>query len=201
MALWTRRPWGQLPGSVPVWALRWCSPHWLRCASRPLRKAASLWGIGFCPSLPSAQVRLSGLWEAQGQCGRVPSGAQPPRLPALPGYHYICLRNEANQPLCLPALLIYTEASDYIPDDHQGEHGVGGCQPSGVGDGGATHRVWQWLSWVAPVEGGKQPQGWVRFLWSFHETRNSGEGVALEGSVPETPALCLPNPPQTTQRP
>ncbi|KAF4009848.1 hypothetical protein G4228_001007 [Cervus hanglu yarkandensis] len=35
------------------------------------------------------------------------------------GYHYICLRNEANQPLCLPALLIYTEASDYIPDDHQ----------------------------------------------------------------------------------
>lgn len=40
---------------------------------------------------------------------------------ALPGYHYICLRNEANQPLCLPALLIYTEASDYIPDNHQGE--------------------------------------------------------------------------------
>ncbi|XP_017747688.1 PREDICTED: 1-phosphatidylinositol 4,5-bisphosphate phosphodiesterase beta-3 [Rhinopithecus bieti] len=35
------------------------------------------------------------------------------------GYHYVCLRNEANQPLCLPALLIYTEASDYIPDDHQ----------------------------------------------------------------------------------
>nr|XP_030689623.1 1-phosphatidylinositol 4,5-bisphosphate phosphodiesterase beta-3 isoform X2 [Globicephala melas] len=35
------------------------------------------------------------------------------------GYHYICLRNEANQPLCLPALLVYTEASDYIPDDHQ----------------------------------------------------------------------------------
>jgi phosphatidylinositol phospholipase C beta len=35
------------------------------------------------------------------------------------GYHYVCLRNEANQPLSLPALLIYTEASDYIPDDHQ----------------------------------------------------------------------------------
>ncbi|XP_075401642.1 1-phosphatidylinositol 4,5-bisphosphate phosphodiesterase beta-3 [Tenrec ecaudatus] len=35
------------------------------------------------------------------------------------GYHYVCLRNEANQPLCLPALLVYTEASDYIPDDHQ----------------------------------------------------------------------------------
>ncbi|KAG8564218.1 hypothetical protein GDO81_016371 [Engystomops pustulosus] len=36
-----------------------------------------------------------------------------------PGYHYICLRNEINQPLCLPALLVYTEANDYIPDDHQ----------------------------------------------------------------------------------
>ncbi|XP_032090185.1 1-phosphatidylinositol 4,5-bisphosphate phosphodiesterase beta-3 [Thamnophis elegans] len=35
------------------------------------------------------------------------------------GYHYICLRNESNQPLCLPALLVYTEACDYIPDDHQ----------------------------------------------------------------------------------
>uniref|UniRef100_A0A670YQY7 Phosphoinositide phospholipase C n=1 Tax=Pseudonaja textilis TaxID=8673 RepID=A0A670YQY7_PSETE len=35
------------------------------------------------------------------------------------GYHYICLRSESNQPLCLPALLVYTEACDYIPDDHQ----------------------------------------------------------------------------------
>ncbi|XP_059574377.1 1-phosphatidylinositol 4,5-bisphosphate phosphodiesterase beta-3 isoform X2 [Alligator mississippiensis] len=35
------------------------------------------------------------------------------------GYHYICLRSESNQPLCLPALLVYTEATDYIPDDHQ----------------------------------------------------------------------------------
>lgn len=43
--------------------------------------------------------------------------------PAHLGYHYVCLRNEANQPLCLPALLIYTEASDYIPDDHQGKTG------------------------------------------------------------------------------
>uniref|UniRef100_A0A8C3S3D5 1-phosphatidylinositol 4,5-bisphosphate phosphodiesterase n=1 Tax=Chelydra serpentina TaxID=8475 RepID=A0A8C3S3D5_CHESE len=36
------------------------------------------------------------------------------------GYHYICLRSESNQPLSLPALLVYTEANDYIPDDHQG---------------------------------------------------------------------------------
>lgn len=148
---------GQLPGSAPVWALRWCSPRWLRCASRPLRKAASLWGIGFCPSLPSVQVRPAGLWEAQGRCVRVPSGAQPPCRPPLPGYHYICLRNEANQPLCLPALLIYTEASDYIPDDHQGEQGRGvGGWPGRVGDRRAGG-VWQWLSQVAPAEGGKQP--------------------------------------------
>ncbi|GAB0201986.1 1-phosphatidylinositol 4,5-bisphosphate phosphodiesterase beta-1 [Grus japonensis] len=26
------------------------------------------------------------------------------------GYHYVCLRNESNQPLCLPALLLHTEA-------------------------------------------------------------------------------------------
>lgn len=82
-----------------------------------------MWGIGFCLSLPSAQVRLSGLWEAWGPYGGLPSGAQPACRPLLAGYHYICLRNEANQPLCLPALLIYTEASDYIPDDHQGELG------------------------------------------------------------------------------
>ncbi|KAL7978196.1 hypothetical protein Chor_005183 [Crotalus horridus] len=35
------------------------------------------------------------------------------------GYHYISLRSESNQPLCLPALLVYTEACDYIPNDHQ----------------------------------------------------------------------------------
>ncbi|KAK1154946.1 1-phosphatidylinositol 4,5-bisphosphate phosphodiesterase beta-3-like [Acipenser oxyrinchus oxyrinchus] len=36
-----------------------------------------------------------------------------------PGYHYICLKNELNQPLILPTLLVYTEAKDYIPDEHQ----------------------------------------------------------------------------------
>uniref|UniRef100_H3AZ25 1-phosphatidylinositol 4,5-bisphosphate phosphodiesterase n=1 Tax=Latimeria chalumnae TaxID=7897 RepID=H3AZ25_LATCH len=35
------------------------------------------------------------------------------------GYHYISLKNESNQSLMLPALLVYTEASDYIPDAHQ----------------------------------------------------------------------------------
>ncbi|XP_074915604.1 1-phosphatidylinositol 4,5-bisphosphate phosphodiesterase beta-3 isoform X3 [Buteo buteo] len=35
------------------------------------------------------------------------------------GYHYVCLRNESNQPLCLPALLLHTEACDYVPDGHQ----------------------------------------------------------------------------------
>lgn len=36
-----------------------------------------------------------------------------------PGYHYICLKNELNQPLMLPSLLLYTDAKDYIPNEHQ----------------------------------------------------------------------------------
>ncbi|XP_059504321.1 1-phosphatidylinositol 4,5-bisphosphate phosphodiesterase beta-1 isoform X2 [Stegostoma tigrinum] len=33
-----------------------------------------------------------------------------------PGYHYICLRNERNQPLMLPTLFVYIEVKDYVPD-------------------------------------------------------------------------------------
>uniref|UniRef100_A0A8C1XC71 Phosphoinositide phospholipase C n=1 Tax=Cyprinus carpio TaxID=7962 RepID=A0A8C1XC71_CYPCA len=40
-----------------------------------------------------------------------------------PGYHYICLKNELNQPLMLSSLLVYTEAQDYIPNEHQGRRG------------------------------------------------------------------------------
>ncbi|XP_072232934.1 1-phosphatidylinositol 4,5-bisphosphate phosphodiesterase beta-3 [Leuresthes tenuis] len=36
-----------------------------------------------------------------------------------PGYHYINLKNELNQPLMLPSLLVYIEAQDYIPNEHQ----------------------------------------------------------------------------------
>ncbi|XP_027526736.1 1-phosphatidylinositol 4,5-bisphosphate phosphodiesterase beta-3-like, partial [Neopelma chrysocephalum] len=35
------------------------------------------------------------------------------------GYHYVPLRNESNQPLLLPALLLLTQASDHVPHDHQ----------------------------------------------------------------------------------
>uniref|UniRef100_A0A8B9IY25 1-phosphatidylinositol 4,5-bisphosphate phosphodiesterase n=1 Tax=Amazona collaria TaxID=241587 RepID=A0A8B9IY25_9PSIT len=35
-----------------------------------------------------------------------------------PGYHYICLRNERNQPLTLPALFVYIEVKDYVPDTY-----------------------------------------------------------------------------------
>lgn len=35
-----------------------------------------------------------------------------------PGYHYINLKNELNQPLLLPSLLVCTEAHDYIPNEH-----------------------------------------------------------------------------------
>ncbi|XP_018592999.2 1-phosphatidylinositol 4,5-bisphosphate phosphodiesterase beta-3 isoform X1 [Scleropages formosus] len=36
-----------------------------------------------------------------------------------PGYHYISLKNELNQPLLLSSLLVYIEAQDYIPNEHQ----------------------------------------------------------------------------------
>uniref|UniRef100_A0A8D3E5P8 Phosphoinositide phospholipase C n=1 Tax=Scophthalmus maximus TaxID=52904 RepID=A0A8D3E5P8_SCOMX len=39
-----------------------------------------------------------------------------------PGYHYINLKTELNQPLLLPSLLVYTEAQDYIPNEHQGNN-------------------------------------------------------------------------------
>lgn len=70
----------------PVWALRWCCPRWLRCASRPLRRGASSWGIGSCLSPPSAQVRPSGLWALRGGtvCGDLcsaPLHSRPPRVP------------------------------------------------------------------------------------------------------------------------
>lgn len=38
------------------------------------------------------------------------------------GFHYINLKNELNQPLLLPSLLVYTEAQDYIPNEHQGRY-------------------------------------------------------------------------------
>uniref|UniRef100_A0A8C4SJB8 Phosphoinositide phospholipase C n=1 Tax=Erpetoichthys calabaricus TaxID=27687 RepID=A0A8C4SJB8_ERPCA len=33
-----------------------------------------------------------------------------------PGYHYISLRNEKNQSLTLPAIFVYIEVKDYVPD-------------------------------------------------------------------------------------
>lgn len=82
-----------------------------------------MWGTGSCLSLLSAQVRPQ--W-APGSLGPMCGDTAGPSNPSscCPGYHYVCLRNEANQPLCLPALLIYTEASDYIPGDRQGELGL-----------------------------------------------------------------------------
>uniref|UniRef100_A0AAY4CHJ7 1-phosphatidylinositol 4,5-bisphosphate phosphodiesterase n=1 Tax=Denticeps clupeoides TaxID=299321 RepID=A0AAY4CHJ7_9TELE len=42
-----------------------------------------------------------------------------PVLALRPGYHYISLKNDLNQPLLLPSLLVYIEAQDYIPNEHQ----------------------------------------------------------------------------------
>lgn len=37
------------------------------------------------------------------------------------GYHYISLRNEKNQALTLPALFVYVEVKDYVPDTFAGK--------------------------------------------------------------------------------
>lgn len=42
-----------------------------------------------------------------------------PVLALRPGYHYINLKNELNQPLLLASLFVYTEVQDYIPNEHQ----------------------------------------------------------------------------------
>lgn len=90
-------------GSDQSGPLRWSCPRWP--SRQALEEGGKFWGTGSCLSPPSAQVRPSGLWAVAGTvCGDLCSAPFPP---ALPGYHYICLRNEANQPLCLPALLIH----------------------------------------------------------------------------------------------
>lgn len=38
-----------------------------------------------------------------------------------PGYHYVSLRNERNQPLMLPAVFVYIEVKDYVPDTYAGK--------------------------------------------------------------------------------
>lgn len=39
----------------------------------------------------------------------------------LSGYRYIGLRNEKNQALTLPALFVYIEVKDYVPDTFAGK--------------------------------------------------------------------------------
>lgn len=39
---------------------------------------------------------------------------------SVSGYHYIGLRNEKNQTLTLPAVFVYTEVKDYVPDTFAG---------------------------------------------------------------------------------
>ncbi|KAK3567675.1 hypothetical protein QTP86_020610 [Hemibagrus guttatus] len=44
-----------------------------------------------------------------------------PVVALRPGYHYINLKNELNQPFLLASLFVYTEVQDYIPNEHQGK--------------------------------------------------------------------------------
>lgn len=45
------------------------------------------------------------------------------------GYHYISLRNEKNQALTLPALFVYVEVKDYVPDTFAGKLQVNTRKP------------------------------------------------------------------------
>uniref|UniRef100_A0A8B9K147 Phosphoinositide phospholipase C n=1 Tax=Astyanax mexicanus TaxID=7994 RepID=A0A8B9K147_ASTMX len=54
-----------------------------------------------------------------------------PVVALRPGYHYINLKNDLNQPLLLASLLVYTEVMDYIPDEHQGKHALRLDEPEG----------------------------------------------------------------------
>lgn len=57
-------------------------------------------------------------------CGWMAGGRQPAHSPepVLPpsGYRYIGLRNEKNQSLILPAVFVYIEVKDYVPDTFAG---------------------------------------------------------------------------------
>ena len=56
-----------------------------------------------------------------------------PRSDSHPaGYHYISLRNEKNQALTLPALFVYVEVKDYVPDTFAGKLHVNKFEKSNV---------------------------------------------------------------------
>lgn len=68
--------------------------------------------------------RRSGVW----MDGRWPSPTHSTE-PVLPpsGYRYIGLRNEKNQSLILPAVFVYIEVKDYVPDTFAGVDVVSIC--------------------------------------------------------------------------
>ncbi|NXS30294.1 PLCB2 phosphodiesterase, partial [Pomatostomus ruficeps] len=39
-----------------------------------------------------------------------------PIIAVHPGYHHVCLRSESNMPLTMPALFVFLEIKDYVPD-------------------------------------------------------------------------------------
>ncbi|NWV46335.1 PLCB2 phosphodiesterase, partial [Daphoenositta chrysoptera] len=39
-----------------------------------------------------------------------------PIIAMYPGYHHVCLRSESNMPLTMPALFVFLEIKDYVPD-------------------------------------------------------------------------------------
>ncbi|CAF89597.1 unnamed protein product, partial [Tetraodon nigroviridis] len=79
--------------------------------------------VPYPPSPPSPQVVLPTLASLRivvfEENGKFVGHRILPVSAIRPGFHYINLKNELNQPLLLPSLLVYTEAQDYIPNEHQ----------------------------------------------------------------------------------
>lgn len=46
--------------------------------------------------------------------------------PCSTGYHHLCLRSESNMPLTMPALFVFLEMKDYVPDTWAGRRPVPG---------------------------------------------------------------------------
>lgn len=108
---------------------RWCFPPWPLFGSPSSKKTANLSDTASSRCRPSdpvceSQEAMLPFYTSVG--GWAPGGPRPLVVGDVcsasvsAGFHYINLKNELNQPLLLPSLLVYTEAQDYIPNEHQG---------------------------------------------------------------------------------
>lgn len=48
------------------------------------------------------------------------------------GYHHLCLHSESNMPLTMPALFVFLEMKDYVPDTWAGRKPIACWEPQAV---------------------------------------------------------------------